>query len=69
MDKPVTELKLTDKSSTAEAIVLTTIKQALAGNAGALREIWERLDGKVPQGVTGGDGGPVKVKVEYGERD
>jgi hypothetical protein len=32
------------------------LELAMEGNATALREVLERLDGKVPQGLVGGDG-------------
>lgn len=39
------------------------VSQALKGEAWAIREVYERLDGKVPTSVTGEDGGPVIIKM------
>jgi hypothetical protein len=38
-----------------DAIVRAHIKKALEGDIPAIKEIYDRVDGKVPQGVTGGD--------------
>lgn len=37
------------------------IDLAVAGDVGALRELGDRLDGKVAQAITGADGGPLVV--------
>src|SRR5262245_64931630 len=47
-----------------ELIVLATLKLAMKGNAAALREVWERVDGKVRQ-VIGGD---VDLHTEISRR-
>src|SRR5262249_45525149 len=47
-----------------EIIVLATLKLAMEGNSSALREVWERLGGKVPipeQEVSD----PVRIVVQY----
>jgi hypothetical protein len=48
----------------ADAIALTLIDMARDGNLEAIREILDRVDGKVPQQqqVTGDGGGPVRVE-------
>ena len=38
------------------------VAQAIEGDTGALRELGDRLDGKVPQGIVGADGGPVQIQ-------
>ena len=43
-----------------ELIVLATIQHAIKGNATALKEVWERIDGKAPQ-IVGEDENPVRV--------
>ena len=48
-----------------ELIVLATMKLAMEGNAAALREVWERNDGKIHQPVTSAAGGPVEIRVVY----
>lgn len=41
------------------------LDEAAAGNVQALKEVADRLDGKVPQGIEGGD--PDRpVKLEFG---
>ena len=44
-----------------ELIVNATLRLAIAGNAVALREVWDRVDGKVRQDLG------VKTDVNYGE--
>lgn len=52
-----------------ELIVLATMQLAMKGNASALKEVWERIDGKVMQPgklEIGGLGGKeVMIKVVY----
>jgi hypothetical protein len=38
-----------------DAIVRAHIKKALEGDIPAIKELYDRVDGKVPQGVVGGD--------------
>lgn len=66
LDKP----DLTDDKKRLRRIVFVEnlFKLAYAGNPTALNIIMDRSDGKLAQSVTGEDGGPVVVKVEYGER-
>jgi hypothetical protein len=47
-----------------ELLVLATMQLALKGNRGALKEIWERMDGKVQQAVAFEDHQAEKVDVE-----
>src|SRR5262245_51780822 len=47
-----------------ELIVLATLRLAMKGNAAALREVWQRVDGKVRQ-VIGGD---VDLHTEISRR-
>lgn len=39
------------------------LDKAESGDVQAIREIADRLDGKVPQGIEGGEGGPLTVKI------
>jgi len=41
--------------------VIATFEEAIKGDVAAMREISDRLDGKVPQAITGADGGPLEV--------
>lgn len=54
-----------EKRTWKELIVLATMKLALKGHPQALREIWERLDGKPVQPIAGPNDGPIKILVEY----
>ena len=45
-----------------ELLALKLVREGLAGDMTAIKEIGDRVDGKVPQAVTGGDGsGPIEV--------
>ena len=52
-------------------MVLATLQLAMKGNAAALKEVWERLDGKVLQTgkvqLGGPEGKQITIKVVYGE--
>lgn len=47
------------------------VDRAIEGDIQAIKEINDRIDGKVPQGVTGADDGPIKfIMVDTGvDRD
>lgn len=44
-------------------VATALLDKAETGDVQAIREIADRLDGKVPQGIEGGDGGPITVKI------
>ena len=46
-----------------ELVVLATIQLAIKGHPVALREVWERLDGKMPQAIV--NSGESVFKVVY----
>lgn len=52
-----------------EIVMRATLQLAMKGNQTALKEIWERLDGKIPQTnkmqLGGADGKQVKISVVY----
>src|SRR5262249_49647121 len=49
-----------------EMIVLATLRLAIEGNSSALREVWERLGGKVPQPIPEEEVSyPPRIVVEY----
>jgi hypothetical protein len=52
-----------------ELLALNTLQLALKGNATAFREVWERLEGKVPQKeqTSGSADKTVTIKVVYGD--
>lgn len=47
--------------SVGELIVLATIVHAVRGQAKLIGDLWNRLDGKVPDRIAGHDGGPLQV--------
>lgn len=58
------------KRTWKELLVIGTMRLAIAGNATALKEVWERMDGKVtqPLGVDGADSMEVTFKIHQGDR-
>lgn len=62
-----------EKRTWKELIVRATLQLAMKGNATALKEVWERLDGKTLQTeklqLGGTDGKQVLIKVVYGNQD
>ena len=55
----------TDGRTWKELLVIGTMRLAIAGSATALKEVWERMDGKVTQllGVDGADSMEVTFKI------
>ncbi len=41
------------------------VTKAIAGDVQAIKEVADRLDGKVPQGLVGEEGGPMKLVIEW----
>ena len=58
-----------EKRTWIQLVVLATLQLAMKGNAVALKEVWDRLDGKVLQRVGGADGKDVRIKVVYDNDD
>ena len=62
-----------EKRTWKELMVLATLQLAIKGNAAALKEVWERLDGKVLQTgkvqLGGAEGKPITIKVVYENED
>src|SRR5437660_7402333 len=58
-----------EKRTWKQLIVFATLQLAMKGNAAALKEVWERLDGKVLQSeklqLGGTDGKEVTITVVY----
>jgi hypothetical protein len=50
------------------AVADALVAKAISGDVQAIKEIADRLDGKVPQGVIGGDEGdaPIEINVTIG---
>ncbi len=61
-----------EKRTWKQLIVRATLQLAMKGNATALKEVWERLDGKVLQTeklqLDGGDGKQVTIEVVYADQ-
>lgn len=53
-----------DGENVADQIVRMTIEQAKMGDVHARRDVWNRIDGKVPDRIAGPNGEPVKMVVE-----
>ena len=61
-----------EKRTWKELVVRATLQLAMKGNATALKEVWERLDGKVLQTGKvdlGADGKEIKINVIYENGD
>lgn len=50
-----------DNSKKLREAAESLVAEAIAGDVGALRELGDRIDGKVPQGIVGADGGPLEI--------
>lgn len=53
------------KRKKLELLAEALVRSALDGDVPALKEIGDRIDGKVPQAVTGEGGGPIHVGVSW----
>jgi hypothetical protein len=49
-------------------IALALLDKAASGDVQAIKEVADRLDGKVPQGLIGGDDDDAPIKVQSIER-
>lgn len=61
----VTGLKVRIKVAmpTKDVIVQALLRQAAKGNMIAIKEVFDRTEGKAPQPLTGEDGGPIELIV------
>lgn len=48
-----------------DKIASQLVEVAIGGDVPAIKEIGDRLDGKVPQAVTGDGGGPVALAITW----
>jgi Family of unknown function (DUF5681) len=51
------------KRTYARRLMESAVKRAIKKSDFALKEVWERTEGKVPQAVTGANDGPVQFQV------
>jgi hypothetical protein len=53
----------------AQVVGTSIVRQAAAGRQVALKELWDRIDGKVPLPIeaSGPGGGPLKIEVKRGK--
>ena len=56
------------KTKAIELLAMAIVQDAIKGSKEDRREIWERLDGKVTQDITGPDDGPIEIRVVYMQR-
>lgn len=59
----VRRLAVQENGKRLRQVVESLYTSAEAGEVPAIKEIADRLDGKVPQGIVGADGGPLTVQV------
>lgn len=68
-DKPFRDALLRaikSKGPDDKALVMVAhslLRQSQKGNVAAIKEVADRLDGKVPQGIIGDEGGPLVLQV------
>ena len=62
LDKLLEE-KDPDGKTKGEKLVLAAIRRATLKSDFALKEVWERAEGKMPTPLSGADGGPVQFQV------
>jgi hypothetical protein len=53
------------KTKKLDLLALSLVSAGLEGDVSALKEIGDRLDGKVPQAVTGEGGGPIAMAIQW----
>jgi hypothetical protein len=54
-----------DKRKKLDLLAETLVASGLNGDITALKEIGDRLDGRVPQALTGENGGPIRLGVSW----
>lgn len=51
-----------ENSKRLRLVAESLVNKAIDGDVQAIKEIGDRIDGKVPQGIVGADGGPLQVQ-------
>jgi hypothetical protein len=59
--------KRVDGKQNKRAVAEKLVEMAKNGNTEAIKVIFDRVDGKVPQEHTGEGGGPLSIRVVYGD--
>ena len=54
-----------DDTQRLDMVALALYSKALEGDVSAIKEVADRLDGKVPQGIIGGDEDDPEIKVSW----
>lgn len=53
------------KAKKLDLLAKALVEAGLGGDVSALKEIGDRLDGRVPQALTGKDGGPIAMAISW----
>lgn len=48
-----------------DALASALVEEGIEGDVQAMREVGDRLDGKVPQALTGEGGGPIQMGISW----
>ena len=54
-----------DDKASLQAVATALVGKAMLGDVPAIKEIADRLDGKVPQGIIGGEEGDPAITVTW----
>jgi len=54
-----------DDKASLQAVATALVDKAMQGDVPAIKEIADRLDGKVPQGIIGGEEGDPAITVTW----
>ena len=73
-NKPITDAirraLLAEDGAKARRLADALVEKAIAGDVPAVREVLDRMEGKVPQGIEGpGKDGAIILKIESGDAE
>ena len=57
--------RLLKENGNADKVAQALLDKALDGDLPAIKELLDRIEGRVPQQISGEGGGPVILRVEY----
>lgn len=63
--KEMIDAEREDKPYSARKLARVLLSKAADGDIQALKEVGDRTDGKVPQGIVGADDGPVEMVMRW----